>query len=93
MSSHTPMTTWQRDALASIREHQEAYLSAIATWRAAFGGATTVGAAPTPPLAPPADPGLTSKAALEANRAFTEAVVKQQQDFLEKLTLTLSSDG
>ena len=30
---------------------------------------------------------------MDANRAFMEAVLKQQQDFLEKLTRALNSNG
>jgi hypothetical protein len=93
MTSDTPMTAWQRDALAGFREQQEAYLAAIATWRQAFSGATTAGAAPTPPNVPPVDPRLSPDEVLDANRAFMEGVLKQQQDFLEKLTRALNSNG
>ena len=93
MSSKNPMTTWQQEALAGFKEQQEAYLEAVAGWRKAFGGVATAGAAPTPPTVPLIDPGFSPTEAMDANRAFMEAVAKQQQDFLEKLTAALNSNS
>jgi hypothetical protein len=93
MSPESQLNQWQREALAGFREQQEAYLEAIAAWRNAFSGAATAGAAPTPPSAPTMDAGLGSNAVVDANRVFMEAVIKQQQEFLEKMTRALGSNG
>jgi hypothetical protein len=92
MNSDNPMTTWQREALAGFREQQEAYLESMAAWRNAFPADATVGAAPTPPV-PPAGPGLGPNEMVDANRAFMEGLIKQQKDFLEKLTRLLAANG
>jgi hypothetical protein len=87
------MTAWQEQALASFREQQEAYLEAVAAWRKAFPGSATAGAVPTPPVAPPVDPTMSPQGVVDANRAFMEGLVKQQQEFLEKLTRALNSNA
>jgi hypothetical protein len=87
------MTQWQKDALAGFAEQQESYLTAIAAWRKTLQTATPPGAAPTPPLAPTMDSAPTPSDVMDANQAFMNAVFKQQQEFLEKLTKTLRYDG
>jgi len=87
------MTQWQKDALAGFAEQQESYLGAIAAWRKAMSAATPAGATPAPPTTPIMDASFSANEVVDANRAFMEAVFKQQQDFLEKLTRTLGSDG
>jgi len=82
----TPMTKWQRDALKTFREQQEAYLEAIDVWRKSVGASTTVGAVPTTPPAPAWDP----SEAVGANTAFMEAIFKQQQEFLVRMTQALN---
>jgi len=91
MNAHEPMTAWQQDLLARFREQQEAYLEAVIAWRKSFEAQGMGGAAPTPPAAPIFDPAVAATEAFEANRAFTEAAFKQQQEFLEKLTRALGS--
>jgi hypothetical protein len=93
VTSNNPMTAWQQQALAGFREQQEAYLEAVAAWRKAFPGSPTAGAVPTPPTAPPMDSAVSPQDVVDANRAFMEAMLKQQQDFLEKLTRTLNSNS
>ena len=93
MNAENPINTWQKDLLASFREQQDAYLEAVIAWRKAVEGAGTTGAAPTPPTAPTFDPTTAASEAFEANKAFMEAAVKQQQEFFEKLTRALGSDS
>jgi hypothetical protein len=93
VTSNNPMTAWQEQALAGFREQQEAYLEAVVAWRKAFPGSATAGAVPTPPTAPPMNSAITPQDVVDANRAFMEGLVKQQQDFLEKLTRVLNSNG
>jgi hypothetical protein len=98
MNADTPLSAWQQDLLTSFSKQQEAYLAAVIAWRKTVEGASGGSAAPTPPFpqTPTFPTGLDTAnpatEAFEANRAFTEAVFKQQQSFFEKLTRALGSD-
>jgi len=92
MSADNSMNAWQQDALARFRDQQQAYLDAVAAWRKAFQAGTTGGAAPTPPTGPSGG-GPGPGDLLEANRAFIEGLLKQQQEFLENLTRALNGNS
>ena len=99
-----PISSWEQEMLATVRKQQDAYLEAMAAWRRAMdpksaGAAPTPSAAPTMPAmpTPPAAPTMpampTPSEVADAQRAFIEAMFKQQQQFLDRLGQILSPDS
>jgi len=83
---------FQEQVLASMKAQQEAYLNSLKAWNQSVNtspAAPPAGPAfpqfPPPPAAPTLDqiPGSTEM--IEANKAFMQKVIAQQQEFLRQL--------
>lgn len=81
-----PLNEYQQQALDSLRRQQEAYLGAVRAWKKATGGQTPsmpMPEMPTPSVQTEGWPSANEIA--EANQAFMNNVLEEQQRFFTSL--------
>jgi len=88
-AENDPSSQFQEQLLSSIKAQQEGYLNALKAWNRAVNtpqaAPPSAPAFPPPPAAPSFDqiPGSTKM--IEANKAFMQKVIAQQQEFLRQV--------
>ena len=85
---------WQEQVREMLRLQQDAYVTAVKTWREAVAAAVAAGA--PPPSSPPQPPPFampTAGEVTEASYAFAAKLLADQSRFLEALSKAMGVPG